>query len=90
MGATSPQRRFREGVNIIRRSFSQGSELIADPAAAIEKIAQTDPSNITALAPPNLEILNDYYIHKLRQSQQSFFWALTWERPGSFPRRQMK
>jgi len=71
-----PQLGVPKGVNVIGRSFRPGSGLIADPAAAIEKIAQADPSNVTALAAPNLEIVNDYYISKLRQSQQSFFWAL--------------
>ncbi len=73
---TYPQLGVPKGVNVIGRSFRPGSGLIADPAAAIEKIAQADPSNVTALAAPNLEIVNDYYISKLRQSQQSFFWAL--------------
>src|SRR6266571_6446398 len=63
---TYPQLGVPKGVNVIGRSFRPGSGLIADPAAAIEKIAQADPSNVTALAAPNLEIVNDYYISKLR------------------------
>ena len=53
-----------------------GSGFIADPAPAIEKIGQADPSNIQAIAAPNLETANTYYMNVLRQSQQSFLWAL--------------
>jgi hypothetical protein len=53
-----------------------GSGIITDPSPAIEKIGQAEPSNHQAMAAPHLEIANTYYMNVLRQSQQSFLWAL--------------
>jgi len=49
---------------------------LVDPSSTIEKIAQADPSNIQEIAASQLQIGNSYYINMLRQSQQSFVWAL--------------
>lgn len=76
MDLAYPQFGIPRDVNIIARSLRPGGGLIADPTPAIEKIAQADPSNVATIAAPHLELVNSYYLNTLRQSQQSFFWAL--------------
>jgi hypothetical protein len=76
MNLAYPQFGIPRDVNIITRSLRPGGGVMADPTPAIEKIAQADPSNVATIAAPHLELVNSYYLNTLRQSQQSFFWAL--------------
>ncbi len=65
-----------KGVTVLGRSFRPGRELTANSTPAIEEIAQSDPSDLAAIAGPHLKLVDSYYNNVLGQSRRSFTWAI--------------
>jgi hypothetical protein len=59
-----------------RNSPSNNQRNIFEEKVAIETIQQSDPTDIQAISASKLTLSNSFYNNALRQSQQSFLWAL--------------
>jgi hypothetical protein len=56
---------------------------ISEEQAAIATIQKSDPTDIQAISASKLTLSNSFYNNALRQSQQSFLWALIWAGVGA-------
>jgi hypothetical protein len=56
---------------------------ISEEKAAIATIQQSDPTDFQAISASKLTLNNSFYNNALRQSQQSFLWALIWGGVGA-------
>lgn len=54
-----------------------------DERAAIATIQKSDPTDFKAISGSKLTLSNSFYNNALRQSQQSFLWALIWAGVGA-------
>jgi hypothetical protein len=56
---------------------------LIDERAAIEELKKSDPTDFQTISASKLTLSNSFYNNALRQSQQSFLWALIWAGVGA-------
>jgi hypothetical protein len=63
--------------------FLANARNIAEERAAIATIKESDPTDFKAISGSKLTLSNSFYNNALRQSQQSFLWALIFAGAGA-------